>query len=225
MSTPNETPSYQQGKNELVEHISSAVPADIKTKFDEDAARLTEQFQSPLKLRKGDKAPLFELPNATGHIFKLSDLLKNGPVVIAFYRGTWCPFCNLVLSMYQKILPQIKERGASLVAISAQTPDHSLTMKEKNELDFEVLSDAHNQVARQYTSIFQNNADAIAVMKQLGLDFHSFYSDDSGELPVPALYIIDKQGIVIFAGSKGGDYRERTEPAEIIEALDNIQRA
>ncbi|MDB5142291.1 MAG: bcp 1 [Mucilaginibacter sp.] len=222
MSISNEIPSYQQGKNELNEHISSAIPADVKTKFDQDAALLTEQFQSPLKLRIGDKAPLFELPNAAGHIVKLNDLLNNGPVVLTFYRGTWCPFCNLVLSMYQKILPQIKERGASLVAISAQTPDHSLTMKEKNELDFEVLSDAHNEVARQYTSIFKNNADAIAIMKQLGLDFHSFYSDDSGGLPVPALYIIDKQGIVIFAGSKGGDYRERTEPAEIIEALDNI---
>jgi peroxiredoxin len=96
-------------------------------------------------------------------------------------------------------------------------------MKEKNELEFDVLSDAHNEVARQYTSIFQNNAEAIAIMKQLGLDFHSFYSDDSGKLAVPALYVIDKQGTVIFAGSKGGDYRERTEPAEIIEALDNIQ--
>jgi peroxiredoxin len=223
MSTTNEIPSYGEGKNELIEHISSAIPADIKTKFDQDAAELTERFQSPLKLRKGDKAPLFELPNAAGHSVKLSSLLNNGPVVLTFYRGTWCPFCNLALSMYQKILPQIRERGASLVAISAQTPDHSLTMKEKNELEFEVLSDAHNEVARQYTSIFQNNADAIAVMKQLGLDFHSFYSDDSGELPVPALYIIDKQGIVIFAGSKGGDYRERTEPAEIIEALDSIQ--
>jgi peroxiredoxin len=225
MSTPNEIPSYQEGKNQLIEHISSAIPADIKTKFDKDAARLTEQFQSPLKLRKGDKAPLFELPNATGQIVKLSDQLKNGPVVLTFYRGTWCPFCNLVLSVYQKIIPQIKERGASLIAISAQTPDHSLTMKEKNELEYEVLSDAHNEVARQYTSIFKNSAEAIAVMKQLGLDFHSFYSDNSGELPVPALYIIDKQGIVVFAGSKGGDYRERTELIEIIEALDTIQRA
>jgi peroxiredoxin len=223
MSTSNQIPAYQQGKNELIEHISSAIPADIKTKFDQDAAELTEQFQNPLKLRKGDIAPLFELPNAAGHIVKVADLLKNGPVVLTFYRGTWCPFCNLILGMYQKILPQIKERGASLVAISAQTPDHSLTMKEKNELDFEVLSDAHNGVAQQYTSIFQNNADAVAVMKQLGLDFHSFYSDDSGELPVPALYIIDKQGVVIFASSKGGDYRERTEPAEVIEALDNLQ--
>jgi peroxiredoxin len=223
MPTQNETPSFKEGKNQLNEHISSAIPADIKTKFDQDAAWLTEQFKIPLKLGKGDKAPLFELPNAAGHIIKLTDLLNNGPVVLTFYRGTWCPFCNLVLSMYQKILPQIKKRGASLVAISPQTPDHSLTMKEKNELDFEVLSDAHNEVACRYTSIFQNNAAAIAIMKQLGLDFHSFYSDDSGELPVPALYIIDKQGIVIFAGSKGGDYRERTEPAEIIEALDNLQ--
>ncbi len=223
MSTPNEIPSYKQGKDELNKHISSAVPADIKTKFDQDAGQLTEQFRSPLKLRKGDKAPLFELPNAAGHIVKLSDLLNGGPVVLTFYRGTWCPFCNLVLSMYQKILPQIKERGASLVAISAQAPDHSLSMKEKNQIEFEVLSDAHNEVARQYTSVFQNNADAIAIMKQLGLDFYSFYSDNSGELPVPALYIIDKQATVVFAGSKGGDYRERTEPAEIIEALDNIQ--
>src|ERR1700756_767046 len=141
MSTTNEIPSYQQGKNQLNEHISSAVPVEVKAKFDQDAAWLTEQFQNPLKLKKGDKAPLFELPNAAGHSVKLSSLLNDGPVVLTFYRGTWCPFCNLALSMYQKILPQIKERGASLVAISAQTPDYSLTMKEKNELEFEVLSD------------------------------------------------------------------------------------
>jgi peroxiredoxin len=116
----------------------------------------------------------------------------------------------------------IKEKGANLVAISGQIPDHSISMKEKNELEFEVLSDAHQAVTEQYTIVFKNAPEPVEVMKGMGVDFNSFYSDDSGNIPVPAVYVINRDGTVAFAGSKGGDYRERTEPAEVIKALTEI---
>lgn len=204
----------------MAKHIAEVLPADIKAIMDNDADRLAERYPHPLQLKKGDKAPLFELPNATGKLIKLDDLLKHDAIVLVFYRGSWCPYCNLILKSYQGVLKQIKEKGANLIAVSAQTPDQSLSIKEKNELQFEVLADAHNEVAKQYITIFKNSDAVIAEMKKLNVDFYSYYSDDSGEIPVPAVFIINKEGIITFAGSKGGDYRERVEPSEILEALD-----
>jgi peroxiredoxin len=217
-----EIPSYQQQKDKMNKQFELKLPPAIKVLLDNDADQLALNFKKPLKLEKGNKAPLFELPNAAGRLIRLAELLKQGSVVLVFYRGNWCPYCNLELRSYQMILNQIKEKGATLVAISAQTADQSMTMKEKNELQFEVLSDAHNEVSRKYTTIFKIGEVPIDMMKKMGVDFHSFYSDYSGNLPVPAVYVIDQAGFVVFAGSKGGDYRERVEPSEILNALDQL---
>jgi peroxiredoxin len=188
--------------------------------FNNDALRLAEKYPSPLKLHKGDKAPLFSLPNATGKIISIENLLQQGPVVLTFYRGVWCPYCNLQLKNYQLILPQIKEAGASLVAISPMTPDQSLSMQEANALQFEVLSDVGNHVARQYTTVFKYSDASIQAMTDLGYDFFSFYEDDSAELPIPATFVIAKDKTILFAGSGGGDYRLRVEPKDILDAME-----
>lgn len=219
MSTSLKVPSYQEGLQQLIGQLGEMLPEEALNTFNTDAKQLAENHTSPLKLKVGDQAPNFSLPNATGEQISLEDLLKKGSVVLTFYRGTWCPYCNLALNSYQKILPQIKEAGANMVAISPQSPDHSLTMKEKNELAFEVLSDAGNKIARQFTTVFKNAEVAVKAMGDLGIDFHSFYSDESGELPVPALYIIDPSGKIQFAQSEGGDYRGRVEPQTILDAL------
>ncbi|MEO0340445.1 MAG: peroxiredoxin-like family protein, partial [Bacteroidota bacterium] len=161
-------------------------------------------------------------PNATGQLVDLANLIENGPVVLTFYRGSWCPYCNLMLNQYQQILPEIKALGAQLVAISAQHPDESLNITEKNNLQFEVLSDAANQVAKQYTTVFQYGETPLATMKELGYDFDSFYGDNSRSLPVPATFIIDRSGKITFAKSMGGDYRNRVEPNDILAALKAI---
>ena len=140
---------------------------------------------------------------------------------MTFYRGTWCPYCNLQLNQYQQALPSIKNAGAQLVAISPQTPDESLNIKEKNELQFEVLSDNGNIVARQYTTVFKNGEEPINTMTALGFDFDAHYSDDSREIPVPAVFIIEQNGTISFAKTAGGDYRNRVEAADIINALKN----
>lgn len=219
MPVTNTSPSYKEGLKTLVDQLGEMLPKEQFTVFNADAAQLAENHTSPLKLQKGDTAPSFSLPNAIGKNLSLRKLLDNGPVVLTFYRGTWCPYCNLQLKQYQEILPQIKELGATLVAISPQTPDSSLSMAETNALEFEVLSDIGNKVAVQFTTVFRNADAPIQAMTDLGYDFDSFYADKTAEIPVPATFVIDQEGIITFAHSGGGDYRERTEPQDILDAL------
>ena len=146
-------------------------------------------------------------------------MLRKGKVVLTFYRGSWCPYCNLQLAHYQSALSEINALGAQLVAISPQTPDESLNVKEKYELQFEVLSDNGNIVARKYTTVFKNDNAAVDTMTALGFDFDGHYSDDSRELPVPAVFIIEQDGTIAFAKAEGGDYRNRVDISEVLNAL------
>lgn len=212
-------PSYKEGLKELRENLSKLLPSDALQVFDTDAVTLQATYPSILKLNQGDKAPDFSLSNAVNESVNLYEILKNERVVLTFYRGGWCPYCNLMLAQYQTILSELKELGARLVAISPQTPDESLNIKEKNELQFEVLSDNGNIVARQFTTIFKYGERPLETMTALGFDFDSFYADDSRELPVPATFIIEQNGIISFAKSQGGDYRNRVEANEILTSL------
>lgn len=219
MSNVIDVPSYKDELKELKEQLAGMIPEDKFSIFNSDAAQLAKTHKSPLKLNKGDKASPFSLPNALGNQISLNTMLKQGPVVLTFYRGSWCPYCNLQLKNYQKILPQIKQAGANLIAVSPMTPDNSMGMKETNELEFEVLSDAGNNVARLFTTVFKNDNAPVKAMTEMGYDFFSFYGDESGELPVPVTFVISQEGTIKFASSEGGDYRERVEPQAILEAL------
>ncbi|SHJ28236.1 peroxiredoxin-like family protein [Aquimarina spongiae] len=213
------TISYQEGLQDLRNNLGTMLPKEALDVFDKDAVHLQEHHQSILKVQAGDKAPDFSLSNATLKTIKLSDVLKKGKVVLTFYRGSWCPYCNLQLSHYQNSLNEIHDLGAQLVAISPQTPDESLNIKEKNQLNFEVLSDNGNIVARKYTTVFTNADAPLQTMTALGFDFDAHYSDDSRELPVPAVFVIEKDATISFAKSLGGDYRNRVDVSEIINAL------
>ncbi|MGB5172122.1 MAG: peroxiredoxin-like family protein [Eudoraea sp.] len=213
------TNSYQDDLKDLRTNLGSMLPQEALTIFDNDADSLQSNHKSILKLQVGEKASDFSLVNATNKTIKLSELLKKGKVVLTFYRGTWCPYCNLQLAHYQKSLNEIHDLGAELVAISPQTPDESLNVKEKNELDFEVLSDNGNIVARKYTTVFKNADAPVNTMTELGFDFDAHYSDDSRELPIPAVFVIEKDATISFAKSLGGDYRNRVEVSEIINNL------
>src|SRR5258708_16789387 len=147
-------------------------------------------------LKVGEKAPSFTLPDALGRQVSLAGLLQQGPVVVTFYRGEWCPYCNLTLHAYQQVLPQIKELGASLIAISPQTPDHSLSMSEKHALAFPVLSDQGNKVARQFGLVYSMEEPTRTLLKGLGSDLPAFNADESWELPVPGTFIISQDGTI-----------------------------
>lgn len=166
----------------------------------------------------GDAVPDFELPNARGKTVRLYQVLGNGPVVLSFYRGGWCPFCNLELQALQARLPEIQALGANLIAVSPETPDHSLTTAEKHGLGFEVLSDVGNNTARAFGLIFTVYEEMRPLYLKWGLDVPACNGDDSWELPVPATYVIDTGGFVRAAHVEK-DYTRRMEPEQIVAAL------
>jgi len=219
----NTKDSYKEGLIELRNDLKQMLPAESLAVFDKDAEMLDSSFQEILKLKLNEKAPDFTLTNATGDNINLYSELKSSAVVLVFYRGNWCPYCNLALNKYQSILSEIKNLGARLISISSQTPDESLTMKEKNNLEFEVLSDNGNMVANLYTTVFRNGEKPLKEMEKLGFDFDSYYESDSKEIPVPAVFVIRQDGTISFAQTEGGDYRNRTEEVKIINALKQIK--
>jgi peroxiredoxin len=169
-------------------------------------------------LAVGDKAPDFTLPNAVGKKISLSETLSSGVVIVKFYRGEWCPICNLDLREIQKHLPHIKSLNASVLAISPQNPDEALSAKQKNELQFEVLSDADQQVIKAYNLQFDPGEDYHARR-----DLTTLNGDGSKNLPVPATFIINTNGI-IEAAHVEANYTERMNPLDIIKGLESLQR-
>lgn len=169
-------------------------------------------------LKTGEKAPDFTLPNLTGEPVTLSALLAKSPVVLTFYRGGWCPYCNMQLRAYQSILPEIEALGAKLVAVSPQTPDESLSTAEKNELTFEVLSDVGNVVARAFGLVFRLPDDLRELYLKMNIDLERSNGTDEWELPMPGTFVIQPNGSVIHAFVPA-DYTQREEPETILDVL------
>ena len=174
-------------------------------------------------LKAGDHAVDFRLPEARGGFVRLRDLLPKGPVVLSFYRGGWCPYCNLELRALQKALPGINRLGAMLVAVSPQTPDESLSTAEKNELAFAVLSDVGSATARAYGIAFDLAEELRPIYARFGHALPEKNGDESWLLPIPATYVIDRDGTIALA-FLDVDYRNRLEPAEILAALEALTR-
>ncbi len=182
---------------------------------------LAEAMPDP-GLEVGERAPDFELVNALGHRVRLSEHLARGPVVLSFYRGAWCPYCNLQLRGLVKTLPHIKARGATLITVTPQTPDKSLEQVKKDGYPFEILSDLDNSVMQAYGLFFEVPGDLSDVYKRnFGLDLAEYNGKDRYVLPVPGTFVIDRRGL-IRAAYANPDYRQRMEPAAILEALDRI---
>jgi peroxiredoxin len=170
-------------------------------------------------LKAEEVAPEFTLPNAVGRPVNLDAALASGPVVVTFYRGIWCPYCSLQLRAYQQILPEILRLGASLIAISPQSPDKSQATLLKNFLQYEVLSDLENVVARQYGLVYQVPEWVRSIYLSFGTNLPAFNGDSSWELPIPGTFVIgsDRRILRAYADS---DPRNRLEPAAILEALE-----
>ena len=197
------------------------LPAEVQALMQEKAAELARSGIAESSLGVSDKAPDFELPNAVGARMQFSQLLQGGPVVLSFYRGGWCPFCNLELRALQQILPEIERLGASLVAVSPELPDASLNTLEKHELQFQVLSDQGNRVARQFGLVFTVAEELRPVYEQFGIDIPAHNGDQSFELPLPVTYVIASDGTIRYA-FVNSDYTQRAEPADIIAACAKI---
>ena len=186
----------------------------------DEVVNTAKEFQEGKNAVKIDtKAPNFGLPNAQKEIISLETLIKEGPVVVTFYRGSWCPYCNLQLKAMQSRLEDIHALGAQLVAISPQVPDNSLSKDEISKMDFIVLSDQDASVASQYGVAWKVPEFLTDHMKvDRGLDLESINNGNADILPIPATYVIGKDGIITWR-HLDVDYRTRAEPEDIIDAL------
>ncbi|WP_071518002.1 peroxiredoxin-like family protein [Geitlerinema sp. PCC 9228] len=214
--------NFSQELTNLNQKLQDQIPEDSQAKMQQAKSELEKAHITEHSLQEGDTVPNFTLPNATGNTVQLQTLLQNGPVVLSFYRGQWCPYCNLELRALQNTLPDIQKFGASLATISPQTPDNSLSTKEKYNLDFEVLSDVGNQVARKFGLVFQVPEYLCPVYDRLGIDLAAHNGDESFELPMPATYVVNTNGKIALAFVEA-DYTKRLEPDQILATLRNLK--
>lgn len=221
--TPPDTPAAASLQDELDERKAQwAENADDETKtiYDDGIAKIKATGVLDTMKQVGDQAPQFTLPNAASQDVALTELLKDGPVIVVFYRGAWCPYCNLTLAAWQDELETIQSLGGQLVAISPQLPDYSLTSQEKNELAFPVLSDVGNTVADGFGITTQITPEIIKLWEgKIDLEKHN--GDASAKLPLPATYLIDTDGTIQFAHAHE-DYRVRAEPSDVITKLKHL---
>ena len=201
--------------------LDSSFPPEARAAMNAQVMRLIDAGAGGSALKEGAQVPNFILPDAHGNAVALRALLLQGPAVIVFYRGSWCPYCSAELAAYQLALPEIAARGARLVAISPEVPDASLTPEEIDRLGFEVLSDAGNRVARSFGLVYALDEEGRGMLRQHGIDLARYNDDESWELPVPAAYIVGRDRRIVFA-SVDPDYRRRADPAAVVAALDAL---
>ncbi len=183
---------------------------------------LVDSGQAGDALKAGDTAPEFTLQDADGNSVGSPALLARGPLIATFYRGVWCPYCNYDLQALEDIRPAIEERGASLVAISPQTPANSRKSQRDNKLGFPILSDAGTAVAAEFGLRFALPDDLIEVYRQFGNDLPKINDDPAWVLPMPARYVIGTDGVIAYA-EVNPDYTRRPDPSDLLPVLDRLR--
>jgi peroxiredoxin len=216
------TTTIREQSEQLQAASAKQLPPDVVEVFDRSVRDLLSEGIPTNSVRPGEVLEPFTLDDATGASVSLDELLENGPAVIVFYRGGWCPYCNIALRTYQReLLPQLERFAARLVAISPQSPDQSLSTVEKAELDFTVLSDPGSRLAQRIGIAFQQADDVLAAQRKLGLDLAQVNAENATFLPRPTVLIVDQDRTVRFVDVQP-DYTARTEVADIIAALADL---
>ena len=200
----------------------SKIPQDARMTMEQATEELRNSGIVDKAKKKGDKFIDFTLPNIKGEKVTLSEKLKDGPIILTFYRGGWCPYCNMQLKAYQDHLGQFRAAGGQLIAVSPESAESGNSTVDKNEIEFEILSDNLNKEARKYGLVFKLNEKLKNVYLKFGLDLEKNQGNDSWELPVPATYVIDKEGNIVYS-FLNVDYVQRAEPKDIIDALEALK--
>lgn len=198
-------------------------PPEIHPIMERATAELIASGQAERALKAGDRAPSFVLNDPQGKPQSSADLLAKGPLVISFYRGVWCPYCNLELQALQEALPRFQELGASLAAISPQTAANSRKSERENKLAFPILSDVHNEVAAAFGIRFELPDYLIDLYKNLKNDLPTFNADSTWSLPMPARYVIGQDGVIVYA-EVNPDYTLRPEPDSMLPVLQRLRQ-
>jgi len=205
--------------NKFKDFILPQIPEENLEKMLAETKRLEDLKISDNALKINDKAKEFSLPNAIGEYISLNKVLEeNDFAVISFYRGLWCPYCNLEVKALQNINNELISLGAKLIAISPETPDLSLSMKEKYELEFEVLSDADYKVEKDYGLVFSLLEELRPIYEAWGFDIPGSNILGSYDLPMPATYVVNKNKEIIFSFIEE-DYTKRCEPQDILNVI------
>ena len=196
-------------------------PAEIHPIMERATAELIATGQASRAVKAGDHAPSFNLEDQEGNEVSLAGLLEKGPLVVTFYRGVWCPYCNLELKALNEALPELQRYGANVVAISPQLQVNSRKAVRINELRFPVLSDTHNDTAAAFGLRFAMPDYLIELYTKLKNDLPAINGDPSWTLPMPARYVIGTDGIVAYS-EVNPDYTHRPDPSEMLPILKKL---
>ena len=201
----------QASLSKTYEDLHANIPTEVSAPIKRAATNNKATFYLSSTIQIGDVLPPFNFPDATGKQISSTDILSQGPLLIAFYRGSWYPFCNLTLQAFQSSFPTIAAKGVSFPAITAELPDTSLAAIEKEGLPFSVLSDVENAYARQLGLVFKQPDELGEAFKGLGIDWEKRYGNDDFELAVPATLLVDRTIIVrkMFINT---EYWKRLDP-------------
>lgn len=202
--------------------FSNMIPPEKKRVMDETTEKLRKSKLTDKALKVGHKAPQFALRNSHGKLVSLKSLLKNGPVILTFYRGSWCPYCNAQLAAYQKNIGEFRKRGATLVAVTPEKPDLTALTQDNKKLEFDILTDDDNKLARKFGLVFGLPAELKEIYREFGIDLAKSQGNPDWKLPVPATYVISKTGKIVYA-YLDVDYTHRADPQDIISALAKVK--
>jgi peroxiredoxin len=213
--------SLAQELEDFVAQAAKRMPPQLVADLEKSIDDLKQSGIVDRALKAGDLAPDFSLPNAQGRQVLLRDLLDRGSVILSFYRGLWCPYCNLELRAYQRVLSEIRALGATFVAISPQTPDRSAATATQNELEFEVLSDHRNEVAARFGIAYDVPQVVRTITEKFGHYLPDYNGSDDWQLPVSATYVIAPDRRIAVA-DVDPDFRRRLEPTDALVALRSL---
>ncbi len=211
------------GQSKQNQTNESSKEKDLMANTNEKPEFVSAEDAAKKALKAGDKMPAFNLPNVKNENVSSNELLKRSNLIVVFYRGAWCPYCNLYLKRLQNSLQEIKQNGGELIAISVEDPDNSLSVAEKNELEFTVLSDKNLDLARKFNLVYQLDPETDKKYKGFGVDLVKNNGTETPDLPISATYVVDQDGNITF-GFIDPDYTKRLESKDIISELQKIKK-
>ncbi len=205
----------------LRQEQEKSLSEEVRRVLQRSVQRLVESELAESATGVGEVFPAFSLPNPGGRAVSSEELLQQGHLVVCFYRGGWCPYCNLELRAYQAVLGEIQQQGANLIAISPQLPDESLTTAAKGSLTYQVLCDTGNSLASHLGLVFELAPAVADIYRSVGYDLERINGNSTWALPIPATYVVRKDGVIVDAFVQP-DHSIRKEPSEVIEILKQL---
>lgn len=206
----------------LQEQYKKTLPPEMSLVMEKGIQQVGASPVMKAAKKTGDQAPDFMLPSSAGPYVQLKERLAQGPVVIVWYRGGWCPYCNLQLASWERHVKDLQDAGGQLIAISPELPDSAMSTAERHKADFTVLSDTGAVVARSYGLVYALPEEVAKIYAQ-ALNLEAYNGNKRMEMPLSATYVIDKDGVIRYSFLEA-DYRKRAEPSEVIEAVKKLSK-